>query len=92
MQVVNIFTGRMVSGVDADGQEWRNGQAVTPVADVGPWYPPEPRPGPPTVRVVAPGGDGYVIINASDFNPSQHELWRETPHPAAGAVSVPLVR
>ena len=94
MQVVNIFTGRMISGTDADGCVWQNGQVVfDPQAPA--YVPPPPRPGRavPTVKVQAPGDPAsFVIINASDYDDTTHTLWREPAQPAAGAVSVPLVR
>jgi hypothetical protein len=35
-----------------------------------------------TVRIQNPKGDGYVNINASDFDSSRHQLYSDTPAPA----------
>jgi hypothetical protein len=33
----------------------------------------------PTVRVVSDNEQGYVVMNASDFNPDTHTLFEEAP-------------
>lgn len=38
---------------------------------------------PATVKVVH--GDGYMIINESDFDPDKHVRWSDKPKPAAKA-------
>jgi hypothetical protein len=80
--------------VDGDGCRWKNGHVVfDPNAPdyVRPGRPPG-RPV-PTVKVQAPGGGGYVVINESDFDASRHELWRDdAPSLVAPATVVPLTR
>jgi len=44
-----------------------------------------------TMKVKHPGGDGFMTINAEDFDASTMEVWPEaSPEPVAEPVSEPM--
>jgi hypothetical protein len=38
----------------------------------------------PTVRITHPGFPGGCVINESDFDPAEHEVWSEAPADEGG--------
>ncbi|MCX6543783.1 MAG: hypothetical protein NTV05_05145 [Acidobacteria bacterium] len=93
MQQFDPLSGRIINGLYGD-IEYRDGRPVPPAGPVT-FYDQPTKPGVrvPTVRVVR--GDGYVTINATDFDESRHTLWTgddASQPPAASAVIVKLVR
>jgi hypothetical protein len=95
MTICELGSGRILSGVDAAGNEYRGGHIIN--APSTPYVSEfEKRPGVPcaTVKIVNPRAAGFLILNASDFDPNIHRLWRDepAPQPTAGAVTVKLSR
>lgn len=43
-----------------------------------------------TVRVINPSGEGYMLINATDFDPSTHQLFKEIPAKIKAIPDEPL--
>jgi hypothetical protein len=75
--VFRLWTGECISGTDASGQAWRDGQMVLPPA-----APPDPPRQAavrvvPVVRIAHEGFAGGMLIEEREFDPKVHSLWRE---------------
>ena len=90
--VIDCFSGRIITGFDADGDEWKDGRLVIPpFTGPTPWYPARPGRPVPTVRIAHPGFSQGVVINQADFDAKIHALWHE-PEPQPAAPTAPLGR
>lgn len=85
VSVINAFSGEMITGIDRDGIQWKNGSRVEPPNFTIPdWYPSKVGVPIPTIKIQAPNDpSSFVIINQSDFSAAIHTPWHEpVPQPA----------
>jgi len=45
----------------------------------------------PTIKIKAANGDGYVLVNETDFNPARHERFGALPPPPAPPAEKPTL-
>jgi hypothetical protein len=97
LQIIDVFTGDLIHGVDSEGRRWAHGEQIRPPdlessqAPVAAWPPIR------TGRIVAPNDPGsYVVINEADFDPAVHRLYDaaagESSHAGAAQTDISVAK